>query len=175
VVTALDIPVQVLIRPRPGDFHFEAAEIRQMIDAAAMCREAGARGIVIGALTAEGAIDRPVLRSIQAAGAPLPATMHRAFDEAADAERALEALVELGFERVLTSGQAPTALAGAHLLAELIRLADERLTIMPGGTVRAANAREILRVTGATELHARAEAIRELAAVLRPKAPRTRR
>ncbi|SNT34956.1 copper homeostasis protein [Actinomadura meyerae] len=147
------IKVNVIIRPRGGDFIYDEHEVAAMEHDAALVREAGADGVVIGALTPEGTIDRPVVERLIAAAGGLPVTFHRAFDMTADPFAALEELVELGVDRVLTSGQDVSVLEGAPLIAELVERAGDRIIVMPGGGVTDRNVARIVAATGAREIH----------------------
>lgn len=164
----------VLIRPRGGDFLYTEAEQDIIVDDIFAARRAGADGVVVGALTPDGHIDEEACqRFLDAAKGEyvdfaegdlddaylLPTvsvTFHRAFDLCADPHAALETLVHLGFDRLLTSGQAPTAEAGIPLLKDLVEQAQDRIVIMPGCGVNADNAARILQETGAKEIHASA-------------------
>ena len=144
----------VMIRPRPGDFVYDDAELEAMRRAIRRARHAGARGIVTGALTGDGGrIDEAAMRPLIDEAGDLPVTFHRAFDRLADLPAALEALVGLGVARVLTSGGAATATAGADAIADLVARADGRIGILPGGGVREANVRELIARTCVTEVH----------------------
>ena len=147
---AQDMLVHVLIRPRSGDFVYDADEIAIMQKDIATARTAGAAAVVTGALTVDGAIDKALTKELVAGG---PATFHRAFDHTRDASEALADLIELGIERVLTSGQQPTALDGADLIAQLHRQAAGHITILAGGGITEDNAAEVLERTGVSELH----------------------
>ena len=143
---AVSIPVFVLIRPRAGDFVYSAAEHRTMLQQIAEAKAAGARGIVSGALTAGGDIDEPRTAELLRATRPLPFTYHRAFDEIRVYTRisaALETLIQLGVDRVLTS---------VHI-RELVLQARGRITIVAGGGINASNAAQIVRDTGVQEIH----------------------
>jgi copper homeostasis protein len=126
----------------------------------------GAAGIVAGALTDEGGIDRVAVEAILAASGPLPVTFHRAFDQVADQPAALEELIRMGVRRVLTSGGAPTAAEGADRIAALVQQAAGRIGVLAGGSVRAHNAAALIRSTGVVEIHSRtstdAKVVREL-------------
>jgi copper homeostasis protein len=113
-------------------------------------------GFVIGALTRNGAIDVPVTTRLLRACAGVPVTFHRAFDVVTDQGSALEVLIDLGLDRVLTSGGQPTAVAGIDSLAELVERADERISVLAAGGIRARNVAEIVRRTGVREVHLRA-------------------
>ncbi|MEU5884727.1 copper homeostasis protein CutC [Spirillospora sp. NPDC047279] len=153
VAAVSTIRVHVIIRPRGGDFIFDAHEADAMEHDVIAAREAGAHGIVIGALTPEGQIDRPLTARLVEAAGGLPVTFHRAFDMTADPFAALETLVELGVERVLTSGQEVSVLEGAPLIAELVERAGGRIVIMPGGGVTDRNVARVVAQTGVREIH----------------------
>lgn len=148
-----DLKINVLIRPREGDFVYTDEEFEQMSEHMLAARALGADGLVIGALTPEGDIDVPHCRRLMAEAHGLPVTFHRAFDHCRDPRRALEDIISLGCVRLLTSGQAATAEAGIPLLRELVAQAAGRIIIMPGGGVNPGNVARILRETGATEIH----------------------
>ncbi|MEZ5288122.1 MAG: copper homeostasis protein CutC [Vicinamibacterales bacterium] len=152
-VAAVSIPVHVMIRPRGGRFVYTAAEGQDMLDATGRARALGARGIVTGALTAAGGIDVPLVAALLREAAPVPVTFHRAFDAVTDQAMALEQLVQLGIARVLTSGGADTALAGADGIAALVRQARDRLIVVAAGRVRPHNLAEIVARTGVREVH----------------------
>jgi len=149
----LDIPIFVLIRPRGGDFLYSAAELAVMLEDIRRAKEAGAQGIVTGVLRADGDIDTDRTRELSDAARPLQVTFHRAFDVCRDAGRALETLIALGVARVLTSGQAATALEGANTIAGLVRRAAGRIVVLPGGGVTEDNVATLVRATGVTEVH----------------------
>ena len=152
---ALPIPLHVLIRPRAGDFVYTDGELAEMVDAIAAARELGADGVVLGALTPGRTVDELAMRQLLRAAHALSVTFHRAFDEVADQAVALATLIEMGVERILTSGGMPTALAGADRLRTLVEAAGDRLTVMAGGSVRPANVAELVRRSGVREVHAR--------------------
>lgn len=149
----LDIPVAALIRPRRGDFLYSDAEIAVMRRDIDFARRAGAAAVVIGCLTADGAVDGERTAQLVEGAQGLPAVFHRAFDMCRDPFAALETLARLGISRLLTSGQAASAEEGAPLIAQLVQRATGRLTIMPGGGINAGNIRHIARTTGAREFH----------------------
>ncbi len=159
------IDVNVLIRPRPGDFVYGSDELRVMLDDIAVAVDCGAHGVVIGALTPEGDVDHETVKAMVKAAKGMSVTFHRAFDLCRNPHEALEQLIDLGIERLLTSGQAPTALEGVDLLASLVAAAGSNLSVMPGGGVNAANAKEILCRSGAHEIHASAR--RPIASVMK--------
>lgn len=149
--------INVLIRPRGGDFLYDTLEQELMLGDIGDCLRAGVAGVVIGALTPEGDVDMDLCaRMVEAAG-EMSVTFHRAFDVCRDPEQALEDIIALGCDRILTSGCAPTALEGAPLLKKLNEQAAGRIKLMAGGGVTPANAAEILRLTGLDEIHASAK------------------
>lgn len=162
---ALTIPVMVLVRPRAGDFHYSAAEVTGMIADIERARANGAAGLVIGALDADGAVDRAVMARFLAAARPMSVTFHRAFDVVPDRAAALETLISLGVDRVLTSGGAPSAEEGVRELRHLVEEAAGRIVILAGGRIRFGNAAAIVQATGVREIHAHTSAA-ELVRVL---------
>jgi len=152
-VRALDIPVQVLIRPREGDFCYSETELYLMLEDIQLCRESGAAGVVVGALCPDGHLDLPKMRAMKTAAEGMFVTCHRAFDFTPDPGETLEQLVGLGFGRVLSSGQAANAFEGRALLKKLIRQAAGRIAVMPGGGINLQNIRAILEFTGANDVH----------------------
>jgi copper homeostasis protein len=154
-VAAIAIPVFVMIRPRGGGFAYDAGEIAAMHVDIAAARAAGAHGLVFGALRVDGTIDADVMRRLIDAARPLPVTCHKAIDAARDVHEALDALLALGVDRVLTSGGAATAADGAAAIAALVARAGEALTVMAGGGVRAHTVAALIRRTGVREVHAR--------------------
>jgi copper homeostasis protein len=151
-IEALRIPVNVIIRPRGGDFCYSAAEFEVMRRDVKMVRSWGANGVVIGILKPNGTVDAARTRALVEAARPLSVTVHRAFDVTRDPFEALETLIELGIDRVLTTGQESSALEGLALIAELVRRAGERIIIMPGGISERTAAR-IVAGSGAQEFH----------------------
>lgn len=150
------IVLNVIIRPRGGDFLYNEHEAACMEQDIRTCRQLGADGVVIGALTADGDIDTALCKRLIDAADGMSITFHRAFDMCRDPKRALEELIAIGCDRVLTSGQAATAEAGLPLLKELVQQAAGRISIMPGCGVNSGNAARILQATGAAEIHASA-------------------
>ena len=175
VVASLTIPVNVLIRPdrhsrldresqtpdpvgdggfSAADFVYDEVDLQQMIEDIGYCKSVGVAGIVVGALTPEGAIDRAAMRRLIAAAAPLPVTFHRAYDVCtADPFIALDQIIALGCTRLLTSGQALNAWDGRGLITLLVRRAGRRLIVMPGCGVKPDNLAALAAVTHATEFH----------------------
>ncbi|SIT95240.1 copper homeostasis protein [Pontibacter indicus] len=153
---SIGIGLHVLIRPRRGDFLYTAAEFEVMKKDIALCRTLGVDGVVIGALTADGRIDTAGTAALMAQASGMSITFHRAFDLCADPFQALDELLALGVDRLLTSGQQETALQGAELIRKLHERAAGKLVILPGGGVTPAHVRELLRRTGVSEVHASA-------------------
>jgi len=147
------VPHHIMVRPRAGDFVYAPAEIDAMEREIDALRGTRARGVVLGVLTRGRAIDVESTARLAARARPLAVTFHRAFDEVSDREAALEVLIGLGIERVLTSGGAATAFEGRSVLRQLVERAAGRIVVMPGGGVRVHNAAQILAETGAGELH----------------------
>jgi copper homeostasis protein len=143
------------VRPRAGHFIYSAKEIETILEDIETARDLGAAGIVAGALTAQGGIAVAETRAFVQAAAGLPVTFHRAFDAVSDLWRALEELIEIGVNRILTSGAKPTALEGAGVIAELVDRAGKKITIVAGGGVREGNVRELIDRTRVTEVHSR--------------------
>lgn len=149
----VDVPLHVLIRPRPGDFVYGRDETAVMLADIAECRRAGVDGVVIGALTREGLVDPILTRALARAARPLTVTFHRAVDRTPDIAAALTTLVELGIERVLTSGGAPSAAAGIAELARLQLAFGGAIGILAGGQVRADNVARLVAGSGVREVH----------------------
>ena len=155
IVNRLTIPAFVMIRPRGGDFVYDEAELSVMLRDIDAVKRVGAHGIVSGALEPSNQIDCETTKTLREAAAPLPFTFHRAFDLAPELESSLEELMELGVNRVLTSGGASTAIVGADAIARLRRRAGTAMTMLAGGGVRAPHVAELVRTSGVTEVHAR--------------------
>ena len=160
-----DLKINVIIRPRGGDFVYNGEEVTQMLFDIAQCRKMGVYGVVIGALWPDGSIDTDVCRQLVKAAKsslhsdglpPLSVTFHRAFDVCRDTACELEKLILLHCDRLLTSGQRENALNGAENIAELVRMAAGRITVMPGCGITPDNIAEIEEITGATEFHSTA-------------------
>lgn len=145
--------VNVLIRPRGGDFLYSEEELEVVKSDIVAAREQGVSGIVFGALTAEGRLDIEVLESIISIARPCSFTLHRAFDVSRDPFEALDDAINLGVDRILTSGCAPDVEKGINRLRELNRHASGRTIILAGGGVTPENARYIAEETGVRELH----------------------
>ncbi|MCM1349017.1 MAG: copper homeostasis protein CutC [Firmicutes bacterium] len=153
---AKDVKINVLIRPREGDFLYNEDEVEVMIHDIQTSRELGVNGVVIGALDSEGGIDTPTCQRLIDAAGNLSITFHRAFDMCKDPIKALDTLIEMGCDRVLTSGCAPSALQGVETLKTLQEMSAGRINILAGSGVNPTNATQILKQTGVHELHASA-------------------
>lgn len=156
-------PVVVLIRPRSGDYVYSSEEIDIMVDDIHTSIATGADGVVVGALDKEGNIDTAACKRFVEAADGHTVVFHRAFDMVSDPLAALQTLVNLGFNRILTSGCKPTVTEGCPTLVQLNKAAHGRITIMPGGGVTAANASAILAATGCREIHASAKTMKNAA------------
>ncbi|MDG2519866.1 copper homeostasis protein CutC [Lysobacter soli] len=167
----LRIPLWVLIRPRAGDFRFDALERDTMLRDIELCVRLGCDGVVIGALDAGGDVDVALCRELVNAARPLGVTFHRAIDVARDPQAALEAAIGLGCERVLTSGAHPTAMEGAGVIAALVQRAAKRTGVMAGAGVTPENVRDLVQRTGVREVHASAKALVESALALPHRLP----
>jgi copper homeostasis protein len=153
IAAGAPIPVYAMIRPHAGPFVFGKADEEAMLADVDAARAAGLAGVVIGANRPDGTLDMPLLRRLKAHAAGLGSTLHRAFDLVPDPEEALEQAVELGCERILTSGCAPKAQDGLETLTRISARAAGRISIMPGSGIRPANVGAILQATGAHEVH----------------------
>lgn len=150
---AIDIRLNVIIRPRGGDFLYTDAELEAMLLDIETARAVGADGVVFGCLRSDGTLDLEKNRRLRLAAEGLSTTFHRAFDVCRDPFEALEEIVAMGFDRILTSGQQATAEQGVGLIAELVERAAGRIIVMPGSGVNEHNIVEIARRTRATEFH----------------------
>lgn len=149
----LAIGLQVIIRPRGGDFLYTPHESDVIQEDIRIAKDLGVDGVVFGCLTPEGDIDMRLTAQLVNVSRPMNVTFHRAFDMCRDASRALEDLISLGVDRVLTSGQEASCLEGIALLAALHRQAAGRIIVMPGGGITPRNIRRIVEPTGVSEVH----------------------
>ena len=147
------IKVNAIIRPRGGDFLYSSDEFEIMKRDIVTLKEAGINGVVIGMLNADGSIDTERTQQLIELARPLEVTFHRAFDVSLDPFRSLENLIDLGVDRLLTSGQEPSVLEGVELIAKLVRRAGDDIIIMPGAGITAKNLTRIIQETGAKEYH----------------------
>jgi copper homeostasis protein len=155
VVQQTRLPVFVLIRPRAGDFVYPDDEFDKMLRDIVSARTMGIAGIVTGALTADSGVDVERTRMLVEAASGLPVTFHRAIDSTPDLPSALEAVIEAGASRVLTSGGGATALEGVDFIAALVKQARGRITIIAGGGIREHNVRDVIARSGVSEVHGR--------------------
>lgn len=152
----LDIELYVMIRPRGGDFNYSKEEYEIMKEDIKVCKQLGCDGIVLGILTDKGEVDKARCSNLIELSYPMGVTFHRAFDRTADPFKAIEDIIDIGCERILTSGQKNTADEGAELIASLIKKADDRIIIMPGAGVRSDTILSIAEKTIAREFHSSA-------------------
>jgi copper homeostasis protein len=154
----LHIKLYVLIRPRGGDFLYSDIEYNIMLEDVKHCIQAGCDGIVIGILKPDGTVDKErcskLVRMAKTMGVGV--TFHRAFDMCADMDQALEDIIEMGCERILTSGGKSTAMEGFRVITNLVKKAGSRIIIMPGSGINAHNVVDLVRFTGVTEVHSSA-------------------
>ena len=147
------VPVNVLIRPREGNFVYNEEEAAQILASIALCKRLGVNGVVIGALRPDGSVDMALMSRLVEAARPLSITFHRAFDECSDVFAALEDIISLGIDRILTSGHCADAWEGRFALRDLVARAAGRIVIMPGCGITPANLPVIAATTSATEFH----------------------
>ena len=150
---AFDIALFPIIRPRGGDFLYTKDEFEIMKNDIKLCKELGCEGIVIGLLNMDGTIDMTRTSELIGLAYPLEVTFHRAFDRCKDPFVAIEELIEIGCQRILTSGQKPTVREGVDLIAELNKKEDDRIIILPGSGVRKDNIKMLAEKTGCIEFH----------------------
>lgn len=152
----LNIDLYPIIRPRGGDFLYSDEEFDMMKSDINVCKVFGCNGVVIGILNPDGTVDKTRCRQLVDFARPMKVTFHRAFDRTRDLEEALEDVIATGCERILTSGGMPDATAAADSIARLVKLAGNRIIIMPGSGVRSGNIKELAQKTGAVEFHSSA-------------------
>jgi copper homeostasis protein len=157
VLQRVSIPVVAMVRPRGGSFVHPADEVAQMHRDLEMVIGHEVHGVVLGILTADGVVDEVPVRALVALAGATPVVFHKAFDRIADRRRALTTLIDIGVARVLTSAGRPSAIEGAHELAELLAQADGRIEILAGGKVRGDTVQDLVNVSGVTQVHARCE------------------
>lgn len=154
----IDLTVNVLVRPRSGSFVYSAAEAEEVLRDICMCADLGADGVVIGALDACGNVNSKMCRNwVDYAHAHgLSVTFHRAIDSSADIFAALEDVIALGCDRVLTSGGKPSAAEGADVIKKMVSIASDRIIVMPGAGINPENIAQLASFTGASEFHSSA-------------------
>jgi copper homeostasis protein len=148
------IPLHVMIRPRGGDFCYSEHELEAMHRDIATAKRLGANGVALGIVHPDGRIDVKRTRELIEAARPLSLTFHRAFDRCNDLQTALLDLISCGIDHVLTSGGMPNAVDGIENIANLVRIAGDRITVMAGGGITAQNISRIVQQTGVLEVHA---------------------
>ncbi|KRE10136.1 copper homeostasis protein CutC [Priestia megaterium] len=149
----LDTDINVIIRPRSGDFVYSEAEFQIMKKDVKACKDLRVNGVVFGILTEEAEIDYGRTKELIAEAYPLSVTFHMAFDEVHEKHKAIDILSELGADRILTKGGKGSALQNLHMIRELITYANERIIILPGGGIHESNAERVMKETKAAELH----------------------
>lgn len=157
VKSLASIPIYAMLRARSGNFVYRKEEMEIMLEDLEILKDCGANGFVFGALTSSNEIDVESCKRILFAARPFPVTFHRAFDEVKDPSKSLEILIDLGFERVLTSGQKDIAEEGLELIKELIQQARNRIIVMPGSGIAGKNILKIKLASNAKEFHASAK------------------
>ncbi|MGH2346211.1 MAG: copper homeostasis protein CutC [Chloroflexota bacterium] len=159
--TVTGIGLHVIIRPRGGDFFYSTDEFEEMETDILAAKEEGVDGVVFGLLQPDGRIDAVPCRLLIEAARPMAVTFHRAFDMTVDPFEALNSLIALEVERVLTSGQEESVLEGLPLITRLNQRADDRIIVMPGGGITPRNVERIVRESGVREIHFAALEARE--------------
>lgn len=149
----INIPVFPMIRPRGGDYFHTTDEIDIILKDILLCKELGFDGVVFGLLNRDGSIDKDNTAKLVAAAYPMEVTFHRAFDRCKLPYESLEALIECGCNRVLTSGQMPKVMDGINMVKQLVELANNRIIILPGSGLNSSNVVTIIQETGVTEVH----------------------
>ncbi len=149
----LSIELYPIIRPRGGDFLYSEIEFEVMKADIQICKNLGCDGVVIGMLNLDGTVDKQRCKELVDIAQPMGVSFHRAFDRTKDPFKALEDIISIGCERILTSGQKSVATDGAALLNELVKQANGRIIIMPGSGVRSDNVETLVKKTNATEFH----------------------
>jgi len=157
----IGIELYPIIRIRGGDFLFSDEEFEVMLHEVEACKIAGCEGVVFGMLLPDGRVDKEKSVRLVEKAYPMGVCFHRAFDWTRNPFEALEEIIEIGCERILTSGQQPTAMLGAHLIKDLIAQAASSIQIMPGSGVRAANITDLKNDTGATQFHSSARTLKK--------------
>ena len=149
----LSIELYPIIRPRGGDFLYSEIEFEVMKADIQICKNLGCDGVVIGMLNSDGTVDKQRCKQLVDIAQPMGVSFHRAFDRTKDPFKALEDIISIGCERILTSGQKSVATDGVALLNELVKQANGRIIIMPGSGVRSDNVENLVKKTNATEFH----------------------
>lgn len=150
---AVKLPLFAMVRPRSGGFVYSKSDFAKMGKTITSAKEFGMDGIVLGILTKDRAVDVERTRELVQASVPLPVTFHRAFDVSADLLQSLQAVLQTGAVRILSSGGAFSAFKGAAMLSLLRTAAHGKIEIVPGTGVNPGNIAEVARITGACEIH----------------------
>ncbi len=153
----LNLPVFVMIRPRGGNFVYSKDEISIMKKDVEFCKSIGVDGVVFGILEKDNNVDIPNCKQIIKCAGDMQLTFHRAFDRAANPKKALEEIIDLGFHRILTSGQKNTAPEGVELISDLVKIAGNRIIILPGSGVDESNLKDLHANCNAKEYHSSAK------------------
>ena len=152
----IGIPIIAMVRPREGGFCYTDAEFKCMLSDMASFVDLGVDGLVFGVLNSDGTVDYDRCAQLIKAAGDKVKVFHRAFDVVPDWKKAMEELIALGFNRILTSGQASNSIDGSETLKEMITYADGRIEILPGGGIRPHNVRKLIEISGCTQIHASA-------------------
>lgn len=155
----ITIDLNVLVRPRGGDFCYSDLEFDIICSDVLQCKAFGANGVVVGFLLPNGDIDLEKMKKVMELANPMSVTFHRAFDVVRNPETSLKQLIELGVDRILTSGQKNTAYEGRQFINKLVKQARDRIIIMPGSGVNPDNIEDLVRDTGAVEFHSTGRAL----------------
>jgi copper homeostasis protein len=150
---SVTIPIHVMIRPRIGDFVYNYLEKKCILNDIEFCKQYGIDGIVVGALTDQGMVDTDFIKQVVEVAKPMSVTFHRAFDLCPNLFMAMELLIGCGVSRILTSGGKTTVVDGIEVISNLVARANNRIVILPGGGVKAVNAKRIIEETQVKELH----------------------
>ena len=149
----LNIPIHPIIRPRGGNFLYNKTELRQMIESIKFCKNIGCHGVVFGILDKKNKINIKMCKKLKTFCGNMSTTFHRAFDEIADPFDALESIIDLKFDRILTSGQKENAKEGIKLITQLAERSKNRISIMPGSGIRSSNIDLFLKNKNINEIH----------------------
>tara|TARA_B110000263_G_scaffold177047_1_gene154784 strand:+ start:362 stop:1051 length:690 start_codon:yes stop_codon:yes gene_type:complete len=146
LITTINIPVRILIRPRAGNFIYSENELLQMITDIQFCKKIGCEGVAIGALHKDGSINKEQTKQLIKAAKPMHVTFHRAFDEGNNLQQSLEDVIACGCDTLLTAGQDNNVRNGLSNLEKLIKLANNRITILAGSGVNHTNVKSLYKI-----------------------------
>ena len=149
----LSIPAFPIIRPRGGSFYYSKEEIEIMKEDIKICKSLGAKGVVLGVLTADNKVDFETLKELVDLASPMEVTFHKAVDELENPVEVIDRFVEIGVKRILSSGTKETALEGKNILNAMIKKADNRIIILIAGKVTNDNLDEVVAAIPSTEYH----------------------